>query len=342
MFVFIALCVMSNLAGAQQRESINTPVSVGAEAKLPASRTAPMSSTDERYRIGPGDVLEVLVYNHAQLSRPALRVDGRGMIRMPLLEGEIQAACKTESDLARELTERYEKYQKYPQVDVYVKEFNSQPVAIVGAVHAPGRFQLQRRVRLLELLTFAGGPSPAAGRTIQIVHGYSATMKVCGGSDMTEVTDPEVADEAKNGLSFYQLTATLDGNEQANPFVNPGDVVTIPDAEQVFVIGNVPKPAAIPLKEPLTLSRAIVMSGGTLRDTETSKIRIIRQTPGNPTKTTIIANLKAINDGKAEDVALLANDVVEVPRQGGITMALKTLMNTIVPTIAALPTRVIY
>jgi polysaccharide biosynthesis/export protein len=337
-FVIVAgYCLMPILTTAQQPTIDPSLTPIDARPASPAERTVPMSATDERYRIGPGDVLEVMVYNHPQLSRPALRVDGRGMIRMPLLEGEIQAACKTESGLARELTERYEKYQKYPQVDVYVKEFNSQPVAIVGAVNAPGRFQLQRRIRLLELLTFAGGPNANAGRTIQIVHGASAQIKICGGETLIDSID-----DSNDMISFYKLNETLAGDEPANPFVTPGDVVTIPDAEQIYVIGNVPRPSAIALKEPLTLSRAIVMAGGTLPNTEKTKIRILRQAHGSSVTSTVLVNLKEINNGGMADIALLPNDVVEVPRQGGFTMAMKTLMNTIVPTIAGLPTRIVY
>jgi len=58
----------------------------------------------ERYRIGPGDVLDIRIYNRPQLSRDTVRVEGNGMIRMPLIEGEIQAACKTEGELAKEIS----------------------------------------------------------------------------------------------------------------------------------------------------------------------------------------------------------------------------------------------
>ncbi|MEJ7709640.1 MAG: SLBB domain-containing protein [Pyrinomonadaceae bacterium] len=64
---------------------------------------------------------------------------------------------------------KYRKYQRNPQVDVFVKEFQSQPVALIGAVDKPGRFQLQRRMRLLELLTFAGGPLERAGGRIHLI-----------------------------------------------------------------------------------------------------------------------------------------------------------------------------
>jgi polysaccharide export outer membrane protein len=187
------------------------------------------------------------------------------------------------------------------------------------------------------LLTFAGGPNANAGRTIQIVHGASAQIKICGGETLIDSID-----DSNDMISFYKLNETLAGDEPANPFVTPGDVVTIPDAEQIYVIGNVPRPSAIALKEPLTLSRAIVMAGGTLPNTEKTKIRILRQAHGSSVTSTVLVNLKEINNGGMADIALLPNDVVEVPRQGGFTMAMKTLMNTIVPTIAGLPTRIVY
>ena len=291
-----------------------------------------MSDKDERYRIGPGDVLEVIVYNHPQLSRPVLRVDGRGMIRLPLLEGEIQAACKTESELASDLTTRYLEYQKYPQVDVYVKEFNSQPIAILGAVRAPGRFQIQRRVRLLELLTYSGGPAPNAGRTIQIVHN-SGIPQLCSKQNPSEDGD--------DSLSFYPIKDTLRGADAANPYLVAGDIVYLPDAEQAFVTGNVAKPSAIPLQEPVTLSRAIMMAGGLLPNSQ-SKIRIVRQDMTSLTKTEQYVDIKEVNRGTAKDIVLQANDVVEVVREGGAKSVLKAIMGAMIPTAALLPTRILY
>ena len=128
------------------------------------------SAADDRYRIGAGDVLDIRIYNRPQFSREAVRVEGNGMIRMPLIETEIQAACLTEGELAKEISTRYAKYYKNLQVDVFIKEYHSQQVAIIGAVNDQSRFELQRRVRLLELLTYAKGPSAKAGQTINIVH----------------------------------------------------------------------------------------------------------------------------------------------------------------------------
>ena len=67
----------------------------------------PIHAQDDRYRIGPGDILDIRVYNRPQLSREAVRVEGNGMLRMPLIENEIQAACLTEGELAKEISTRY-------------------------------------------------------------------------------------------------------------------------------------------------------------------------------------------------------------------------------------------
>src|SRR5215216_603027 len=86
--------------------------------------TAQPQSSDDRYRNGPGDVLDIRVYNRPQLSREAVRVEGNGMIRMPLVENEIQANCLTEGELAKEISTRYARYYKNLQVDVFIKEYH--------------------------------------------------------------------------------------------------------------------------------------------------------------------------------------------------------------------------
>src|SRR6266852_449178 len=146
------------------------PATTKPETMSPPAANGP-AQPDERYRIGPGDVLDIRIFNRPNLSRDAVRVEGSGIIRMPLIEGEIQAACKTEGELAKEIASRYLKYYRNPQVDVFIKEYHAREVALIGAVSEQGRYQLSRRMRLLELLTYAKGPSDKAGETINIVRG---------------------------------------------------------------------------------------------------------------------------------------------------------------------------
>jgi polysaccharide export outer membrane protein len=305
------------------------PAAKGTTDSSTATSTGNSTQSDDRYRIGPGDILDIRIFNRPNLSREAVRVEGNGMIRMPLIESEIQAACRTEGELAKEIATLYMKFYRNPQVDVFVKEYHSRQVAIIGAVNDQSRFELQRRVRLLELLTYAKGPSPKAGQTINIVHAPQAW--ICKSPD---------AEDASAAFSSYKLAETLQGLPQANPYLEPGDIVTVPEADQVYVVGNVYTPLTIPLKEPLTVSRAIAMAGGVRQDTKKDKVRVVRQEPGSATRKELIVDLSAIEKKRAEDIALVPNDIIEVQTSAGKAL-LRSLIGGASNSVTQLPIRVI-
>jgi polysaccharide export outer membrane protein len=309
--------------------SVIMGLSAMVKAQAPALPGSPVEQPSDRYRIGPGDVLDVRVYNRPQLSREAIRVEGNGMIRMPLIEGEIQAACKTEGELGKDISTRYARYYRNLPVDVFIKEYHAREVALIGAVNEQGRYQMQRRIRLLELLTFAKGPSDKAGQTINIVRAPRADL--CAASNDTA--------KSEGGFISFRLNDTLRGDATANPYVEPGDIVTVPEADQVYIVGNVYSPKSLPLREPITVSRAIAMAGGPLRDSKTDKIRIRRQT-GDGTQTEMFVNLNAIAQKKAEDVQLRPNDIVEVSESTGKSI-FRSLVGSVAPMAAQLPVRVI-
>lgn len=292
---------------------------------------------DTRYKIGPGDVLEIRVYNRPQLSLEATRVDGRGLIRMPLIEVDIQAACRTEHELARAIATLYLEYQRNPQVFVHVKEYNSQPVAVIGAVDKPGRFQLQRRVRLLELISLVGGPTERAGQRVQVTHSANALScdpegKLISGG----VATGEKAYNSTEDYDVYTLEDTLQGDAQSNPYIQPGDVVTIPQAEEAFVVGNVVKPSPISLKMTTTVTQAVAMAGGVLPDSNVNRVRIVRRVPGASIKSELFVSLKAINQHNAEDITLLPGDIIEVQTLSGRKF-MRTMLGGLGPAMANLP-----
>jgi polysaccharide biosynthesis/export protein len=298
-----------------------------------ATKSSGTALNDTRYRIGPGDVLDVRVARAPELSRESVRVDQSGNIRMPMLDVDIPAACQTEGELAQNIATLYRKYKNEPHVDVFVKDFQSQPVAVIGAIRAPAQFKLQRQVKLLELLSLVGGPTEGAGQTVQIVHAGKGPVCSQRGNGSVDVGD-------SSAFVTYNLSETLHGLPDANPFVQPGDVISVPQADQIFVLGNVLRPTAIPMREPITVSKAIAMAGGTAPSTKKDKVRIIRQTPGSTAKKEIMVDLTAIEKNRAEDVLLVANDVVDVPISGTKSI-LRSLLGTIVPTVSQLPVRVI-
>ena len=315
----VTFCVMGQQQSAElsalQTDSANTPFS------------APASANDA-YRIGWGDVLEVRVFNRPQLSRDAVRVDNRGLIRMPMIDAEIRAVCRTESELASEIANLYLPLQRHPQVDVFIKEYSSRPVAVVGAVDKPGQFQLQRSARLLELISLAGGPTDRAGLRVFVAHADQAAS--C----------EEPTTRSATSFESFDLNQTLKGEASSNPYVRAGDVVTIPEAQQVFVIGDVFRPTSIPLKEKVTLSQAVAMAGGAMPDAKKENVRILRQAPGAATRIEIVVDLNAISKRKDDDPELLANDIVEVPTSTGKRI-LRGLISAVAPAASSLPIRVV-
>ena len=349
--VLILAGILLVRAGAQTTsltpEPSATPAAVA--SATPDTRTTPPGETavprlvtaanvsDGIYRLGPGDVIDVLVAKNPLMSRDNVHINNAGQILLPLIPQEIQAACRTEKELAQAIAAQYRHYLHNPQVFVALREINAQPVAVIGSVNAPGRFQLQRPVRLLELLTFVNGPSPTAGRTIQVIH--NPQLAHCAmPADLEAATAPE------NEVVVYELEKTLQAQEDSNPFAQAGDIIRLIEAEQVqaYVIGNVRTPLAVNLRDPVTLTEALARAGGVLPESNLEKVIISRQTPKTRQKTQIIVNLKAINRHQQDDILLQPNDIIEVPGASGGKKFLRDLFTGLVPSATRiLPVQVI-
>lgn len=293
------------------------------------------SVATENYKIGPGDVIDVVIGKNETLSRTGLRVSNLGTIQLSMIEADVAAACLTERELADAIKEKYRKYLIDPNVNVSVREFNSNPVAVIGAVNAPGRFQLQRTIRLVELLTFVNGPSANAGRTAEIIR--STRRPYCNESQL--VTPVDGAEE----LISVALADAFKGGDQANPIIVAGDIIRVTEADQVnaYIQGNVRSSLTISLKEPVTLTQAIAMAGGPTSGAEMEKVKIRRQIPGSVNRDEMIANVKEIHQRKRDDILLQPNDIVEVPGPSGAKKVFQSIYKTIVPTVTQLPIRVI-
>jgi polysaccharide biosynthesis/export protein len=322
LLTMVAIVLGSVLCASVQAQSDdqNSSQGIGSQVSLrEESRAA------EPYRIGPGDVLEIRVRKSSELSLDAVKVDQRGVIHVPMVDEPIMAACHTEAELAEQLNKLYLQYKTQPDVKVYIKEYNAQLVSVFGAVNQPQQFRLQRRARLLEVLTLAGGPKEeTASDTIIVTHAPDAPM--------CQSLVAESAKAKSNLTSTYSLLATLKGDEDSNPFVRPGDVIKVPEAKLAYVVGNVVRPAQIPLKDPITASRAIAMAGGTLPDSKTNQVRVTRQVPGSTKQTDFLIDLVAIKKHQAEDVLLQPGDIVEVPTATG-KRVLRSIMSSIIPSV---------
>ena len=322
------------VAGAETRAQNPVPPkpAQSPEPNIYKIKDDPTDPVDNAYRIGAGDVLEIIVTTGTgkspQLSAENLQVNDKGMIQV--FDGAVSAVCLTPDELAATLKTRYLQYKKEPlSVVVNVKEYRSQLVAVIGAVKAPGRFELRRPIRLLELLAlYANGPDEKSDGHIDVVHTQN---NMC-------TTDP--ANPPALISASYKWEDTRLGKEEANPFVRPGDVISLAQAPQVFVIGNVREPKSIPLIERTTLTTAIAMAGGTLDATKSEQIRIERTKPGGVAKDVLVVDLTAIKKRQAEDVVLQAGDIIDVPSSASGKI-LRGLLGAIVPTISQSTVRVI-
>src|SRR5919204_3394008 len=124
-----------------------------------------------RYRLGPGDLIDVRVFGQPDLNSQ-VEIDEDGNISsLPFIEDPIPARCRNEKEVQKSITEAYAKYIVKPRVSVRILERRSrQPAVVYGAVRMPSRVAMNRRLRLLEILTTAGGVTQNAIGSVDILH----------------------------------------------------------------------------------------------------------------------------------------------------------------------------
>lgn len=257
-------------------------------------------SNNDRYRIGFQDVLQISVISRVYNVQPTISVGDDGTILLPRINQPIVAVCKTQRELADLITELYKNFLRQPYVNVTILDQRSQPFAVIGAVNKPGSFYGNQRIRLLTLLAQAGGQDVEnAGSRIQVAR-------------VGNVSGCNPTDDVDDDLQFfsYDLNDVLTGKD--NPWLQPGDIVSVLIAEEAYVVGDVVEPTKIQLREAVTLSEAIAQAGGTTDTSKVTKVVIHRKEKGNPIRNELVFNLKDIRSKKAEDPILQGNDIIEI------------------------------
>jgi len=298
----------------------------------------------KNYLLGPGDVLDVRVFGQPDLNA-MVDVDSDGNISsLPFLEAPIRAKCRTEKEVQKDIAAAYAKYLKNPQVSVRIAERKSrQPATVFGAVRAPTRVQMLRKVRLNEIMAASGGLTERASGTVQILHTEPLMCPQPG-----EEAEAAQIDGTRIPLEVVKISELKAGKPEANPFIRPGDYIVVTEAEPVYITGSVVSPQGVFMRDQLTLSLAIAMVGGVRKEAKTSDVRIYRQKPGSRDQETIRVDLAAIKKNQKPDVLLQPYDVIEVgessPFSGkrlpstllsGVTGGMQSMFTT-------LPMRVLY
>jgi polysaccharide biosynthesis/export protein len=290
-FAIAFLCCSSVLA-----QSSGSPLGAASIVK-----TASAGQPDDRYRIGFQDVVTVQVFRHPELTQ-TVPVSPQGTIVLFKLDQPVVAVCKTPRELAVDLQNAYkESYLRNPEINVVVTEQRSQPIAVMGAVEKPGSFFATRRYQLLEMLAQAGGPSKEAGTRVIVARtGNSGSCK----------QDTSAPDDADVSVVSFRLRDIQEGKQTF--WMQPGDVVSVLEADIIYVYGNVNKQGAYPVREPITLTQALIKAEGLKGAAKKEKIRVLRQKPGSTEREDITYDLTLIDKNKIKDPILEANDIVAV------------------------------
>jgi polysaccharide biosynthesis/export protein len=295
----------------------------------------PMASVGPReYTIGPEDVLDINVFEAPEMNRE-VRVSASGEISLPLL-GAVRAASLTPRELETSLEELlHQKYMKDPHIGVFVREMQSHPVSVMGAVRKPGTFQIRGSKTLLEILSLAEGLADDAGEEVIILRGAAQNNapgspekanNVPESSPAMGMQEPERqggADPDTDKISSFSqnvlqvnLKDLLDSTDPShNPPVYPGDIVKVSRAGIVYVVGAVKRPGGFAMKtnERISVLQAIALSEGLTRTASKNGARIIHTNEQNGTRTGTPIDLGKILTGKSPDPMLGPRDIVFVP-----------------------------
>ena len=308
----LALCSLASAAAAQD---------AGASAPQMPSASSGSPSLDsmgvKKYLLGPGDVLDLRVYNEPQFNGP-LVVDDEGNIAVPFIEAPIRAQCRSDREIKVDIVKALGKYLNKPQVNLRLTEAKSRPPAVVfGAVRSPSRVQMQRKVKLLDLLASAGGVTEAAGGDIQIFHTEAVMCPEAEDLAAVPIDTFQATDPTQVSYDVYSLRELKDGKKEANPVVRPGDIVIVQEALPVYIMGAVRSPQGIYLKNGMQLKQAIAMVGGLGKEAKASSVVIWRKKKGQSEPEKMIVNFNDIKKEKAKDIELQPYDIVEVPDNSG-------------------------
>jgi len=280
-------------------------IPVACAAAWQAKESADQSVAE--YVLGPDDQILIRALDPEEISGKNVLIETNGYISLPMV-GRVRASGLTISQLEAEIVSRLKEYIREPQVSVSIAEFGSQPVSVVGAVGNPGIIQLRGHKTLLDVISQAGGLKNEAGNSITI------TRRKENGPIPLPLAMPDSSGEFS--VAEVSTKSILEGrNPLENIQIRPRDVITVPRAELIYVVGAVRRPGGFALneREHISVLQALSLAEGLDRVASAGNARILHSSDGGATRTETSVDLNKILAGKTEDVPLLANDVLFIP-----------------------------
>jgi polysaccharide biosynthesis/export protein len=268
--------------------------------------------------LGPDDQIAVRALGIEEIDGKPARIDPQGNIDVPLV-GRIKAAGLTIEQLEAAIAEQLHKYVRDPRVTVTITEYKSETASVLGEVNTPGVYSLTDATTLLQVLSKAGGLRNEAGNRVEITRRGDA--------------GPIPLESAKADGSGTFSTAEVNVRSlleaktpQQNILVKAGDVITVPRAELVYIVGAVHRPGGFVLneRESMTALQAVSMAEGIEKTSAPQRAKIIRS-GSTSERQEIPVDLSKILAGQSDDVPLIANDILVVPTSGAKAAFYRTM-----------------
>lgn len=249
------------------------------------------------YKVGPEDLLEIDVFRVPEL-KTAVRVSATGFIQLPLI-GKIEVSGRTVAEIESDISERLKKYITEPAVSIFVREYRSQPISVLGSVKNPNIFYVTGQKYLLDLISLAGGLTQEAG-------------DIC----IVQRTTESVGDNYRVEKIVIDLNELLvNGRSELNIPLIAGDVIHVPKSGIFFVDGAVHSPGSFQIKGKTTLVQALSMAKGLDYVASPSDIRIFRDN-GKSERDVIVVDYDAILSGNKPDIEIKDKDIIIVSKSG--------------------------
>ncbi len=202
------------------------------------------------YVLGPGDVIAVSITENDDLAR-TVTVGPDGRITFPLI-GVVVAGGITLEQMQSRLTQLYRQFIKSPQVTVVIVQFRRIRVTVLGQVQGPGPRELPTSATVLDAIGLAGGTADGAA---------SAQAYV-------------IRDQRQ--IITINLQEILGGSGSTNIALQDGDVIVVPASAPLYILGEVSRPGAYPMKGQTTLLDALLLAGGLTERASIPEARILR------------------------------------------------------------------
>lgn len=239
------------------------------------------------YPLGPGDKLQITVYNVEDMNQ-TVTVDPGGFITFPVLD-KVMVQGLSVNELQKKLEDQLAQFVKNPQVNIQLLEYGSRFVNVMGQVRQPGRIPLKGTLKILDAISQAGGFTDNAGDV--------------------EVQRRDTSGQLQSKV--FSKEDLLTGNsEKVNIYVLDQDVINVQVIKSVYVNGEVTRPGPFPYSKEMTLLRAITYAGGFTQWANKGRVDILREDKAG-TKV-IHVDAGDVEKGKVPDVPLLPNDQVVV------------------------------